>query len=216
MDARTLADLPYAHLLGPHTGALEQEGDYGAALFDGLVFEDAVAANARFDQCAFSSVSLSGGGLRRSRFSDVWLRAVRIVGTDLAETQWRDAQVVSTAFAGVEAFSTQWRRVVFRGCKLDSVNFRQSTFTDVVFEDCVLRDVDWAGSALNAVRFPGSAVHRARFGKAELADTDFRGATELDVADGYASLRGAIIDTRQLVAIAPMLAAAVGITIKDG
>jgi hypothetical protein len=35
------------------------------------------------------------------------------------------------------------------------------------------------------------------------------------VADCYASLRGAIIDTGQLVAIAPMLAAAVGITIKD-
>ena len=36
------------------------------------------------------------------------------------------------------------------------------------------------------------------------------------MADGYGSLSGAIIDTGQLVRIAPMLAAAAGITIGDG
>ena len=213
--ARELAELPYAHLLGPHTGALEQEGDYDKVLFDGQVFDDAWAPDARFDQCALSAVSVTGSRFLRSKFSDVWLRGVRLVGTDLAETQWRDAAVLSTAFAGVEALRTEWRRVVFLGCKLDSVNFRESRFTDVVFEDCVLRDVDWSGSALRRVRFGGSAVQRARFGRTALTDADFRGASELDIADGYESLKGAIIDTGQLVRIAPMLAAAVGITVKD-
>ena len=105
---------------------------------------------------------------------------------------------------------------MFKGCKLESVNFRASLFTDVAFEDCVLRDVDWTGSALTGVRFGGSALRGARFGRATLKKADFRGATELEIADGYESLKGAIIDTSQLIAIAPMLAAALGITVMDG
>src|SRR5260370_25065438 len=110
-DPRKLTDLPYAHLLGPHTGALEPQGDYDAALFEGLTFDDAEAASARFDQCAFSSVSFTGGGLRGSKFSDVLLRAVRVVGTNLAQTQRRDAPGVSAPLPGGEGVRTQWGRV---------------------------------------------------------------------------------------------------------
>jgi len=212
---RELAELPFVDLLRPHSGPLERAGVYETVHVDRRTFDDAEAPNTRFEECAFTSLSVTGCGLRRSKFHDVWLRGARVVGSNLAETQWWDAVVLSAAFAGVEAFSSQWRRVLFSGCKLDSVNFRDATFRDVVFEDCVLRDVDWSGSALRSVRFPGSALHRARFGKSELAGTDFRGATELDMADGYTALKGAIIDSGQLVPIAPMLAAALGITVKD-
>jgi uncharacterized protein YjbI with pentapeptide repeats len=160
-------------------------------------------------------VTFTNGSYRRSKFGDVWLHTTRLVGADLAETEWLDVAIVSAVFAGVEAFSSQWRRAVFKGCKLESVNFRASLFADVTFEDCVLRDVDWTGATLTAVRFPGSALRGARFSRATMKKADFRGATELDFADGYESLKGAIIDTGQLITIAPMLAAAVGITVVD-
>src|SRR5260370_6088433 len=121
-------ELPYAHLLGPHTGALEPQGDYDAALFEGLTFDDAEAASARFDQCAFSSVSFTGGGLRGSKFSDVWLRAVRVVGTNLAETQWRAAQGLSPPVPGGGGFSTPWRPAGFPGCTTHSVHFPAAPF----------------------------------------------------------------------------------------
>jgi len=212
---RELSALPFAHLLGPHEGAIEPDEHYDTVLFEGLAFDGAEAGDCLFTECAFAAATFTGGSYRRSRFGDVWLHGVRVVGTDLAETRWLDTAVISAAFAGVEAFSTQWRRVVFEGCKLDSVNFRASEFTDVAFEDCVLRDVDWTGSKLTGVRFPGSALQRVRFGKTTMDRADFRGATRLDFADGYESLRGAVIDSGQVVAMAPMLAAALGVTVED-
>lgn len=194
---------------------MEPEGEYDTVLFDGRTFDAIDAGNALFIGCTFSAVTLNGGTYRRSRFNDVSLRGVRAVGADLAETDWLDAKVHTSAFSGVEAFSVRWRRVVLQGCKLDSVNFRAAKFTDVVFEDCVLRDVDWAGAALDTVRFPGSALHRVRFDKATMADVDFRRAAELDVADGYTSLRGAIVDSGQLMSMASALAAALGIMVED-
>jgi uncharacterized protein YjbI with pentapeptide repeats len=75
--------------------------------------------------------------------------------------------------------------------------------------------VDLGGAKLNGVSFPGSALERIRLGKAVLKRTDLRGATVLDLAEGYESLRGAVIDTGQLLELAPALAVTLGITVKD-
>jgi hypothetical protein len=58
-------------------------------------------------------------------------------------------------------------------------------------------------------------VERIRLGRATLKRADLRGATLLDLADGYESLRGAVISTGQLLELAPALAATIGITVKD-
>ncbi|MET0418263.1 MAG: hypothetical protein ABW022_19800 [Actinoplanes sp.] len=44
---------------------------------------------------------------------------------------------------------------------------------------------------------------------------DFRGARELDVAQGWDALRGAVIDSQQLAEAAPALAQTLGIVVKD-
>jgi uncharacterized protein YjbI with pentapeptide repeats len=139
----------------------------------------------------------------------------RFVGTSLAETNWLDSCADSCVLAGVEAFGAVLRRVVFRRCKFDSVNLRTVELRDVVFEDCVLRDVDFGAAKLTDVAFPGSSLERIRLGRAALKRADLRGTTALDLADGYYALRGAIIGTEQLMALAPALADALGITVLD-
>jgi uncharacterized protein YjbI with pentapeptide repeats len=84
---------------------------------------------------------------------------------------------------------------------------------EVTFEDCVLRDVDFGGAKLTDVSFPGSSLERLRLGQATLKNMDLRGAVKLDLADGYDSLRGAIIGTDQLLELAPALASTLGITV---
>jgi uncharacterized protein YjbI with pentapeptide repeats len=165
-------------------------------------------------ECAFTQVTFDGGSLRRSRLSEVWLRDVRLVATDLAESDWLDAAFVSTVIAGAQAYNSNLRRVSFRGCKIDSVNFRSATLVDVVFDDCLLRDVDFAGATLERTRFPGSRLSGVDFTKATLKKADLRGA-DLDISAGYDSLRGAIIDTAQLIDLAPTFAQVLGITVKD-
>ena len=212
-----LADLSYAELLQPHTGPLTVEGDYDTVHFDRLGYEDGeVAGGSRFLESAVTDCVFAGTDLRRSRFNDVWAQGTRFTGASLAETDWLDSSLTGCSLAGVELFGAVLRRVVVRRCKLDSVNLRGAALHDVVFEDCVLRDVDFAEAKLDGVTFPGSRIERARFGRATMTRADLRGAVSIDLADGYDSLRGAVISPGQLLDLAPALAATLGITVEDG
>jgi uncharacterized protein YjbI with pentapeptide repeats len=212
MAPRELADLPYAAMLTPHSGGLAAHGQYDTVRFGELTFDEPSAANAKFLECAFTQVSFQGGQLRRSRFSDVWLRDVRLTGTDLAETSWLDATIIGGVAAGVSAFGAQLRRVAFHGCKLDSVNFRGALLTEVTFHECLLRHVDFSGAKLTRTVFTESRLNESDFTGITLDQVDLRGA-ELGITIGPDSLRGAIITTAQLVAIAPLIAENLGIAV---
>lgn len=211
---RRLEDLPFAEGLRPLSAPLAGDEVYDGYHVNDEAFHDVMAGSSRFVECAFSGVTFDGGGLRRSRLSDVWLGEVRIVAADLAETDWLDAWFSGCVLAGVQAFGSSLHRVTFRDCKLDSVNFRDATLTDVLFEDCVLRSPDFGSARLTRVRFPGCRLEGADLSKVTCTDVDLRGAT-LGITGGYESLRGAVIDNVQLVSLAPLLARHLGITVED-
>ena len=207
---------------GSGSGAeLEIDGDYELTRFDGNTFADAVASGARFTESAFVGAAFDGGRLRKARLSAVWFEQTRLVAVDIAESTLTDVWFTGCVFAGVQAFSSQLRRVVFRGCKLDSVNFRDGLLVDVSFEDCMLRDADFGGARLTRVRFSGGCtLTGADFTRVTGQDVDLRGARlgTGDVAGikaGYDSLRGARIDTPQLMTLAPLLARHLGIIVTD-
>ena len=200
--------------LTPHEGSLEPDEEYDGYLFADTAFGDAHAGNCHFLDCEFAGISFDGGRLRKARFTDTRLRDVRFVASDLAETGWLDTTLGGCALAGVQAFSVSMRRVTFRDGKLDSVNFRSGTLTDVMFENCLLRDVEFGGATLQRVSFSGCTLTRADFAKVSCTDVDMRGA-DLGITAGYESLRGATIDSGQLVALAPLLARHLGIIVTD-
>jgi uncharacterized protein YjbI with pentapeptide repeats len=200
--------------LSRYEADLEPDEDYEQLRFDGRSFDDADAVACHFMDCEFGSVSFGGGRLRKSRFTDVTMREVRFVATDLAETSWQDVTLAGCALAGVQAFSAGLRRVVFRDSKLDSVNFRGGSLIDVTFENCVLLDADFGGARLQRVSFGGCTLARADFTKVTCTDVDLRGA-RLGITAGYESLRGATIDSVQLVELAPLLARHLGLTVSD-
>jgi len=200
--------------LTPHEGDLEPDEDYEGVLFDGASFADADAGHCHFLDCSFAGTTFDGGRLRKARFTGVTLRETRFVACDLAETGWQDVTLDGCALSGVQAFSASMRRVTFRNCKLDSVNFRSGTLREVTFEDCVLRDAEFGGATLRRVGFGGCTLARADFTKASCDEVDLRGA-ELGISGGYESLRGTTIDSGQLVALAPLLARHLGITVTD-
>ncbi|WP_030684129.1 pentapeptide repeat-containing protein [Streptomyces sp. NRRL B-1347] len=213
---RDLADLPYAHRLDVFAGELERDGDHESVHFDGGTFADLDGGGTAFLECAFSAVAFEGGRYRRARFNDVWAHQTRWVGVDLAETQWTDCEVGAGLLAGVELHGSRLRRVVFHQCKFDSVNLRAAGLRDVTFVDCLLRDVDFSGARLAGVAFPGSTLERVRFDNVTVDRADLSGAAALGIASGFASLRGATISGLQLVELAPVLAATLGLDVKDG
>lgn len=214
MRWRELADLPFVAALTPQAGPLAAGGDYDSAHFDQVSFDTPRAPDSKFLECAFTSVSVQGGQLRRARFTDVWLRDVRLAGTGLAETTWVNSAFTGSVVAGVEAFGSQLRRVVLNGCKLDSVNFRDAMLTEVTFDNCVLRDVDFTGATLTRTSFPRSRLTATDFTGVTLDRLDLRGA-ELGITIDPGSLRGAIITTAQLADMAALLAESLGIIVAD-
>ncbi|MEV4613939.1 pentapeptide repeat-containing protein [Kitasatospora sp. NPDC049258] len=209
-----LDQLPYAHLLQPHTGPLRPDRRYDTVLFDGLE-QTGPAAGAGFLECAFTGAQFDGAKLRRSSFNEAWMHSSRLVATDFADSDWQDSALLGTVLAGVAWYGAALRRVVFRQCKLEAVNLRGATLRDVVFEDCLLRDVDFGEARMTDVAFPGSTLEEVRLGGAALTRTDLRGAVRLGLADGHLGLRGALISTHQLFELAPQFAQALGIVVKD-
>jgi uncharacterized protein YjbI with pentapeptide repeats len=210
-----LAELPYAQYLEPYDGELAPEGDYTGVHVTDAEFEDFDAGNSRVGESAFTGVNFTNGTFARARLSDAWFDRTRWVGTELVETDWREVIVRNSFLAGIEAYGARLRRVTFQECKINMLNLRGTTVQDVVFDRCDLIEVDFGGAALTGVTFPGSTLRRARFTTATLKKVDFREATELDVAAGGESLGGAVIDRGQLADLAPTLAQALGITVRD-
>jgi uncharacterized protein YjbI with pentapeptide repeats len=223
----TVDDLPFAGAMSEFAAdrELEIDGDYDRVRFDGVAFE-AAADGARFTESAFIGGSFDSGRLRKARFTDVWFEQTRLVAVDAAGALCTDVWFNGSVFAGVQAFTCLLRRVVFRGCKLDSVNFREATLIDVTFEDCVLRDVDFGGAKLQRVKFSGSTVSALDLTKATCASVDLRGArlgergaedagSGAGIKAGFESLGGVTIDTVQLMTLAPFLAHHLGLTVKD-
>ncbi|MEV6924330.1 pentapeptide repeat-containing protein [Dactylosporangium sp. NPDC051485] len=212
---QSLGELPYAAYLRQFDDErLEHDGDYTEVHLDQLELDGGEATSAKFIESALTQVTLAEVGLERVRFSDVWVSRNRWVGVSLVDAQWLDVSMLDSSLAGVQAYSSRLRRVTFQRCKIDTLNLRGATLVDVVFEDCELNELDCAGADLANVTFPGTAIRNARMSQVKCKKVDFRGARELDVADGADSLKGAIVDERQLMELGPALAAALGILVK--
>ncbi|NED37416.1 pentapeptide repeat-containing protein [Streptomyces sp. SID8499] len=193
---------------------LAPDGDY-----DGLEFRDSDlsgqdGAGARFMDCALRGCALDDASLRHARFLDSVLGGVRGVGTDLAEATLRDVELTDARLGGTQLHGAVLERVLIRGGKIDYLNLRTARLRDVVFEGCVLIEPDFGGARLERVEFVDCALKGVEFTGATLTDVDLRGAAALEIAGGAERLAGAVISTGQLLDLAPVLAARLGIRVE--
>lgn len=195
-------------------GELEPDGDYDGVEFREADFAGQDASGARFMDCALTGCALDETRLRNARFLDSVLTGIRGVGTNLSEATVRDVELVDARLGGVQLHGAVLERVVVRGGKIDYLNLRSASLRDVVFEGCVLVEPDFGGARLERVEFVDCALKRADLGGATLVDVDLRGAVEVDIARGVERLAGAVISTAQLVDLAPVLAAQMGIRVE--
>lgn len=195
-------------------GELEPDGDY-----DGLEFREADLAGqdgggARFLDCALTGCAVDETRLHHARVLDSVLTGLRGVGTDLAESTLRDVELVDARLGGVQLHGAVLERVLVRGGKIDYLNLRAARLKDVVFESCVLVEPDFGGARLERVEFVDCVLKGADLTGVELKDVDLRAAAELDISAGVERLAGAVISPSQLMDLAPVLAAQMGIRVE--
>lgn len=196
-------------------GELEPEGDYDGLEFEDLDFAGQRAGGARFLDCGIRRCAFDEVRLGRARFLDCVLEGVRGVGTDASEARLRDVELVDARLGGVQLHGAVLERVVVRGGKIDYLNLRTARLTDVVFEGCVLVEPDFGGAVLERVEFVDCALRRVDFTQARMTDVDLRAVAELDIARGVEDLAGAVISPAQLLDLAPVLAARLGLRVED-
>lgn len=195
------------------TGALEREGDYERLELDGLDLTGQDARQARFVDCAvhhctLDAVRLGGAHLVESSFVEV-----RADVLDVPDAEWRDVTLTDCRLGAVRAFGGDLVRVTVVGGKIDYLNLRDATIRELRIVGATVDDLDLAGATARDVVVQDSRVRRLDLTGARLTATDLRGA-DLSHIDGLAGLAGATISEDQLVALAPLLAAHLGVVVR--
>ncbi|WP_433546936.1 pentapeptide repeat-containing protein [Streptomyces sp. CA-294286] len=195
-------------------GVLESEGDYDALEFRELDLAGQEGRGARFMDCGLYGVALDETRLGRARFMDCVLEGVRGVGTQLAEASLRDVEIVDARLGGTQMHGSALERVVVRGGKIDYLNLRKSKLVDVLFEGCVLVEPDFGDAVLTRVEFRDCVLKGTDFSGTTMRDVDLRTVAELGIARGVERLRGAVISPPQMLDLAPVFAAAMGVRVE--
>jgi uncharacterized protein YjbI with pentapeptide repeats len=196
--------------LTPFAGpALEDGGDYEAVDFAGLDLAGASATGATFLGCRLEQCGIDGIRLDRARFAECRIADLRSTTVNAPDSTWRDSLLADARIGALLASGSTWNLVRLRGVKANLVDLRGARLVDMVLEDCAIGELDLGDAEARSVRIERSTIDDL----SRLHDVDISGA-RLEVVRGIAGLRGAIIEPGQLLDLAPLLAAHLGIAIS--
>jgi uncharacterized protein YjbI with pentapeptide repeats len=195
-------------------GVLEPRGDYEAIDFGGLDLSGQRADAAGFLRCRLARCRLDGLAMPRARIGDCLLTECQAASVDLAASIVRDTLLEDGRIGVLAAAEAGWSSVRVRGGKIDLLDLSRGRLNDLAFERCSIGVLDLTGSKVRTMRCEACEIGELVVDDARLADVDLSGAA-LRLVRGIGSLHGATIARDQLVDLAPLLAAHVGLTVRD-
>jgi uncharacterized protein YjbI with pentapeptide repeats len=156
----------------------------------------------------------AGDDFARARLVDVELERCDLSGCDLSEAAFHRVRLTDCRATSIELGGATWRMVTVHDCRFDDANFRGMQLEQSRVEGSNCARADFGGARLDRVQFPDCDLSGADFSNARCSEVDLRGA-RLDALKGIGSLRGATIGPEQLYVLAPGLAAAVGMSVRE-
>ncbi len=159
-------------------------------------------------------INFTQAKLEKSGFIDTAITNCDLIATSFADSSWLRTVIKNSRCSGLQIQASTLKDITFLDCKLNLSNFRFSKLTNVHFKDCMLDEADFYTAELNNVYFQNCTLDKAEFSSAKLKKADFR-TSEITNVLGVRSLAGAIIDSMQLVSLAPVLANELNIVVLD-
>lgn len=164
------------------------------------------------DEVKLDKVNALQASLEKLQLSDGSVK-----GCDWSGAMCADGSFIRVVFAqcrmgGWDVSKSFFKDITVKNCKLDMANFRFAKLKKVQFIDCTFVEADFQGAELEEVAFEQCVFDRTEFANAKVKNVDLRTSELLEVR-GWQSLKGAMVDGAQLVAIAPQLAAALGVKV---
>jgi uncharacterized protein YjbI with pentapeptide repeats len=212
-DREPPSDLPLDGLVAAGPEALEPGADLEAADLADLDLGGRDATGASLDGCRLERCELDGLQLSRARVRHTLLDDVRASDLWLGDATLDEVLVTSSRIGAISASGGEWRDVRLRATRSNLVDLRGSTLVNVVLEDCVIDDLDLSGAEVRGMRLPGTTVATLTVEEARLDALDLTGA-RIAAVRGVGSLRGAAVTPAQLLELAPLLAAHLGIEVR--
>jgi len=149
-----------------------------------------VLDNGRFTDLVLTQCNLSNLRSRASNLTRVGFQGCRLTGMSLTDSVLHD--------------------VTFRDCRVDLSSFALSRLKRVRFEGCHLVGISLMEASCEAVRFEGCEMTNCDLRGASLAGCEFSG-TDLAGVEGIEGLRGARFEWGDIIQMAGVWAAALGI-----
>ena len=207
------AEMSLPDLTPFHGDRLEAGDDHVAVDFVDLDFAGQDAPDTRFLECRLQRCELDGASLRRARIADSLLNDVHGATVDFADSTWRDCQVRGGRLGAVTLVGATWTGIRILGSHMGFLNLSGAQLQDVTFQGCEIGSLDVRGADLRSVAFEDCRIDELDIAGATLTTVDLTGA-RLRTLVGVESLRGAIISHEQLIDLAPLLAAQVGLEVR--
>jgi len=192
---------------------LASHGDYDAIGFAELDLSGQDAADARFTECHLEGCAVDGLSLRRARIIDSLLTEPHGASLDLADSTWRGSELRGGRLGAVSLMGAEWTNVRVRASKLGFLNLAASRLARVTFERCEIGTLDVSDAELTNVTLVDCSIEEFAVSGARLTDVDLSGA-RLSTIVGIESLRGATISSTQMLDLAPLLAAHLGLEVR--
>jgi uncharacterized protein YjbI with pentapeptide repeats len=192
---------------------LESGRVYDATDFLDLDFTGQDASDARFLECRLQRCCVDGLSMRRVRVVESLFVEVHGASVDFTDSTWRDCHISGGRLGAMTLPGATWTGIRVRGSKLGFLNLAGARLEDVVFEDCEIGGFDARAAQLKSIGFVNCTIDEVNVAGATLSKVDLSGA-KLRSLVGVESLRGAIVSHEQLVDLAPLLAAELGLEVR--
>lgn len=190
-----------------------QEGDIEDALLRDIDATNCLIIGLEIMSARLEKVILTAAQLGRVSMRDMVAKQTDFSAAHLANGALNRCEFVDCRMTGVDFSRTALHDITFRGCKLDMANFRFANLRRVRFVECTFVDTDFLSASLYDVVFESCTLEKTIFHQAKCKQVDLR-TSDLYEIHGWASLKGVVIDSAQLVAVAPYLAHELGIVVK--
>jgi hypothetical protein len=152
--------------------------------------------------------------LREDGLRDVLLERVDLANVRGVRVLVERATLRGCRMTGIQLAESTIRDTLIEGCRIDLAAFRMTRFERVVLRDCVLHEVDLVEAQLSSVVFERCDLAGADLSHATFALSQLHGC-RCDGLIGAERLRGTAMPWPDIVALAPELAAAVGIAVLN-
>lgn len=130
------------------------------------------------------------------------------------ESTWRQVRVADGRIGSLLLTGARVDDATLSGMRIGYLDLRSAAVTDLVVSNSRIDTLDLTGGQLTRATFRDCLIGEVLISHARLAEVDLRGA-EIGHLEGVSGLRGTTIGSDQLLALAPLLAEALGVVVSD-